>query len=200
MAPAFGFFCQSDGDLQCPFGRCIQGRCGGCATANDCKAGATCAPSPVGMACWPAYGPQQQIPQTPPTQVPPPPAASGDPFAQARQTCVDRINRYRARVGSAPVRRDTNSERCADEQARLDARSNMAHGSFGRCGEWAQNACPNYPGRTVEEVLDRCLEQMFGEGPGGGHYENMVNRRYTAAFCGFEPSADGRIWSIQNFR
>jgi len=97
------------------------------------------------------------------------------------------------------VARDPSGEPCADEQSRLDGRSNTAHGTFGRCQERAQNACPNYPG-PLEESLVRCLDQMFAEGPGGGHYENIINAKYTRAFCGFEMMAGGRTWMIQDFK
>ncbi len=209
---AMGFPCAGDGDLQCPYGRCVNGRCGGCQDASWCKTGAGCAPTPLGMTCWPGYAnnvpPQPNAPpqpNVPPPSVPPvippsTPPAAGDAFAASRQSCVDRINAYRARVGAAPVARDPASEPCADSESRDDARSNRAHGTFGRCSERAQNACPNYPGRSTEEVLNKCLQQMFDEGPGGGHYDNMTNPKYTRAYCGFESLGGGRIWTVQNFR
>ena len=52
--PAGGVPCQTDMDPQCPFGRCINGKCGSCSTADHCKAGAACMQTPVGMACVPA--------------------------------------------------------------------------------------------------------------------------------------------------
>lgn len=208
--PAMGFPCATDGDLQCPYGRCVNGRCGGCQDGSWCKQGSGCAATPVGMTCWPGYAnnvppaqPHAPPPQptfVPPTIPPSQPPAGNDSFAQARQSCVDRINAYRARVGAAPVARDPGSESCADAESRDDARSNRAHGTFGRCGERAQNACPNYPGRSTEEVLNKCLQQMFDEGPGGGHYDNMTNPKYTKAYCGFESMAGGRLWTVQNFR
>ena len=163
------------------------------------------------MSCWPGHAP---APGPGPTPTPPPPfqplpspppapgpGAPGrtDPFAQARQSCVDRINGYRARVRVAPVARDPSTEPCGDEESRLDARSNRAHGSFGKCGERAQNACPSYPGASVEDILSKCLQQMFEEGPGGGHYDNMTSTKYTRASCGFEAMSGGRIWTVQNF-
>ena len=212
MTPAFGFFCATDFDIQCPYGRCLGGRCGGCADASQCKPGATCAPSPVGGTCWPGNGnnvpPPAPAPpvnpgptpsQPPPFPVPPPGPVSQDPFAAARQSCVDRINQYRARVRVAPVSRDPSSEPCDDEESRLDARSNRPHGSFGKCGERAQNACPSYPGASVEDVLTKCLQQMYDEGPGGGHYDNMTSTKYSRASCGFEALPGGRIWTVQNF-
>jgi hypothetical protein len=216
VTPAFGFYCQSDSDLQCAYGHCSNGHCGGCSDVSQCKRGAVCAPSPVGGTCWPDMrnNPQPQ-PQAPPSQppgptptqpppfvVPPPPLPQGpssDPFAAARQTCVDRINQYRARVRVAPIARDGSSEPCDDEESRLDSSANRAHGSFGKCGERAQNACPNYPGASVEDVLTKCLQQMFDEGPGGGHYDNMTSTKYSRASCGFVSVGGGRIWTVQNF-
>lgn len=54
QAPPGGVPCQTDADPQCPFGRCIAGKCGGCITAEHCKPAAACMQTPVGMACVPA--------------------------------------------------------------------------------------------------------------------------------------------------
>jgi hypothetical protein len=201
MPPAFGFYCQGDADIQCPYARCVGGRCGGCADGSQCKPGAFCAPSPVGMACWPDYRGGNTAPPAAPAPAPMPiPAPSSDPFGPNRQSCVDRINQDRARVRVAPLARDGAAEPCADEEARLDARASAAHGSFGKCGERAQNACPDYPGRSPEDVLAACLQQMFDEGPGGGHFDNVTNTKYSRAFCGFVATGNGRYWILQDFR
>lgn len=55
-APVGGVPCQTDNDPQCMFGHCIGGRCGACVTANDCKNGAACMQTPLGMACMPGGG------------------------------------------------------------------------------------------------------------------------------------------------
>jgi hypothetical protein len=54
--PAGGFPCQTDNDPQCVFGHCLNGRCGACASATDCKAGSSCIQTPLGMACMPGMG------------------------------------------------------------------------------------------------------------------------------------------------
>lgn len=46
---------------------------------------------------------------------------------------------------------------------------------------------------------------MWDEGPGKrfskhGHYVNMSKASYERVACGFARSADGEIWSVQNFR
>lgn len=53
QAPAGGVPCQTDNDPQCLFGKCLGGRCGSCTSPADCKPGATCMQTPLGMACMP---------------------------------------------------------------------------------------------------------------------------------------------------
>ncbi len=130
----------------------------------------------------------------------PPAGPAADPFAVARQLCVDRTNAYRARARLAPLQRDAASEPCVDGQARADAATNKPHGTFSRCGERAQNTCPGYPGRTPEEVVTSCLQNMFDEGPGCGHHDNMMNTKYTGVACGFFPARAGALWVVQDLR
>ena len=203
MAPAMGLFCWTDQDIQCPFGRCVGGRCGGCSTVADCKPGSSCVPSPVGTMCLGAGAPATPTAAPPTATVPvvvPPPVA--DRFAAARAQCIQRLNEYRAKAGVAPVAVRGAGEPCGDDQARRDSASGKAHGAFGLCKEMAQNECPGWPG-TVEQVVDGCLKMMFEEGPGEGsahgHYTNMVNPSYTAASCGFFVMPDGSVWAVQDF-
>ena len=129
--------------------------------------------------------------------------ATGDPFEQARIDCVDRINGFRATEGLAPLERWTDAEACTDEQAALDAQSDETHPNFGMCNESAQNTCPGW--RSVESVIEQCLQGMWDEGPGEpytlhGHYINMSNPDYTRVACGFYEMPNGQIWASQNFR
>lgn len=143
------------------------------------------------------------VPMPAPAPAPAPspaPMNPNDPFAAARDKCVALTNMYRARVGAPAVARDASGESCADRQSAADARQSTAHGNFGSCGEFAQNTCPNYPGANVDEVMTRCFQQMFDEGPGGGHYDNMTRRKYTRVHCGFVDLGRGRFWVNQNFR
>jgi len=41
---------------------------------------------------------------------------------------------------------------------------------------------------------------MWGEGPGGGHYENMASTRWKQVACGFATTSRGTYWSPQNYR
>jgi hypothetical protein len=131
--------------------------------------------------------------------VAPAPAPGGD----VAQRCVDGINRYRATKGLPALARWSEGEGCATSEAAEDARTQQAHGSFGRCKEGAQNACPNWPG-PPERMIDDCLRMMWDEGPGEfpahGHYNNMVDPKSTRVACGVHTMADGRLWAVQDFR
>ena len=115
------------------------------------------------------------------------------------QDCVDEINRYRATLGLAPYARMQTSETCADGQAQSDSQTGQAHGAFTKCGEYAQNECPGWPGAT-DKVIKDCLAMMWAEGPGGGHYENMRKASWRKVSCGLYTAPNGEVTAIQNFR
>lgn len=55
LMPAFvGFPCRASEDLICLWGKCLNGRCGGCQTDLDCKPGGKCGWTLIGMSC--VYG------------------------------------------------------------------------------------------------------------------------------------------------
>ncbi len=114
------------------------------------------------------------------------------------ELCWSTINEYRKRAGLPPYERWDDGEACADGQARDDAATRRPHGSFPRCGEFAQNECPGTPGTPEEAIVD-CLAAMWAEGPGGGHHDAMASTRYTKVACGVYDTGRG-IWSVQNFR
>jgi hypothetical protein len=129
---------------------------------------------------------------------PTPPASTGDPA----QDCVDRINQFRWECQCLPpLERWADAEACTDEQSGNDQSTNVPHGNFGACGEFAQNTCPNWGSET--DVVSGCLQAMWDEGPGEpfeehGHYINMSNPDYTKVACGFFASEEG-VWANQNF-
>lgn len=116
----------------------------------------------------------------------------------AADICVSTINQYRATKGLSPLARWSATEACADGQAVNDGSTKAAHGAFGTCGEVAQNECPGWPAPATT-TIPKCLQAMWSEGPGGGHYEAMSSRIYTKVACGFGTAADGSIWAVQNF-
>lgn len=129
-------------------------------------------------------------------------AGSSDSYGDARIRCVDRTNALRATKGLKPIPRLGTAEPCVDGQAKSDADSGKAHGAFDAClnqVEWrgaGQNECPGYG--SVESALGSCLDMMWGEGPGGGHYENMVGNS-TQTACGFYTTPAGKVWMVQDF-
>jgi hypothetical protein len=130
--------------------------------------------------------------------------ASTDAFAAVRAQCVDKINSYRATLGLPAYAAWPEQGTCSDGEATSDAQTGSAHGAFGKCTEMAQNECPGWPG-PPETMIDKCLEMMWAEGPGTdftshGHYLNMSSTKYSKVACGFFQTADGKWWSVQNFR
>jgi hypothetical protein len=132
-----------------------------------------------------------------PSGPPPPPGA----YEAERQACVAHVNALRATVGLPPLARWTGNEACADGQARSDSETGVAHGAFGSCPGWAQNECPGWRALTGGNgIVPGCLDMMWAEGPGGGHYDNMTRAGYTQIACGFHTTPQGRVWAVQDFR
>jgi hypothetical protein len=128
---------------------------------------------------------------------------AGDEQGDARTRCVERTNELRASIGLGPIARLASAEPCVDGQAKSDSETGKAHGAFDAClGEvksWkaaGQNECPGYA--SVESALGTCLDMMWAEGPGGGHYDNMVGKS-THTACGLFTTPQGKVWMIQDF-
>jgi hypothetical protein len=115
------------------------------------------------------------------------------------EVCWSTINAYRKKIGLAPYKRWTDGEDCALGQAKSDAAANEAHSGFGKCDENAQNECPDYPG-PADKWIPECLADMWDEGPGGIHYDNMTSTKFTKVACGIHTTSKGSLWSVQNFR
>jgi hypothetical protein len=166
-------------------------------------------PAPYG------YSPNGPPSQPIPTSAPPPVAtqaaapgvapaqpASSDPYAAARQQCIDGTNAYRAQVGAPPLAARFDLNVCSDGDARGDATNGTVHGMAGGCPMSAQNECPGWPS-PPSGMLSDCLKQMFDEGPGEpyaehGHYINMTSRDYHSMTCGFYEQG-GQVWVVENF-
>ncbi len=134
---------------------------------------------------------------------PPPPPSTGNPH----DDCVARINQLRWQCQCLPpLKRWRSGESCANRLAKHDSRRGI-HAGFNRgiCEPKgrAQNECPAWP--SADDVIDGCLQRMWDEGPGKrfskhGHYVNMSSTGYKSVACGFARSANGDVWSVQNFR
>ena len=125
--------------------------------------------------------------------------ASTPTDTSAASLCVSTINGYRTAAGLPAYGAWDENDTCTSGQAASDSMTKAAHGAFGQCNENAQDECPGWPA-PAEGMIADCLKQMYAEGPGGGHYDNMMSTDYTMVSCGFATASDGSIWAVQNFR
>ena len=126
--------------------------------------------------------------------------ASGESVdTSAAQICVDTINKFRATQNLPALARWTDIEACSDSEAKSDGTSNTPHGAFPKCGESSQNECPGWPG-PADQMIPKCLEAMWSQGPGEGHHDNMASTKWKKVACGFYTTPAGKVWSVQNFQ
>jgi hypothetical protein len=122
--------------------------------------------------------------------------------------CVSETNRLRATAGKSPVERSPALEEFAATGAAEDSQSGRPHGHFADTNgggiAFAENTCPSFGGwtlafggGTVRGTIAACLEAFFDEGPGGGHYDNMMGN-YKTVGCGWYLDGDA-ITITQNF-
>lgn len=128
---------------------------------------------------------QVEAPAPPPRPADPYPA---DPIVKYN---VDRVNQYRASVGQPPLLYDAAISAFARQGSERLARDHVAHANFAEHAKGAPgfgsrsaenqgdpNGVPALdpnPQRNTMRQVDVMLELMWREGPGGGHYDNMVN-------------------------
>jgi uncharacterized protein YkwD len=163
-------------------------------------AASACARWPQQQRSTPPAGPSAELGEsTPPPRAPggdlpappPPSAASGTDASKADlELCVAEVNHYRRKLGLRPLKRASDLEACAAEGARADHTSGQPHGHFvgtQGCGiAFAENEIPRWPldyAGSVTNTIKKGIADMWAEGPGGGHYENMKGD-YTELGCG----------------
>jgi uncharacterized protein YkwD len=132
----------------------------------------------------------------------PPPARPADPWPADPlvKHNVERLNAYRAAKGLGPLLYDAKissfaragSERLADDHtphANFAAHADGAPGFGTRSAENQGDPSgvpvldPD-PGKNGKKQVDMMLRLMMDEGPGGGHYENIVNPRFRRVGVG----------------
>jgi uncharacterized protein YkwD len=120
--------------------------------------------------------------------------------------CVNAINGYRQGAGRSPLVRDATLEKYAADAAGHDAKAKQPH-HFGRSTNFgnglalAENEIPRWPldsYDSVSEIIETGLAEMWKEGPGGGHYQNIVGE-YTRVGCGIYV-AGNEVTVVQAFR
>jgi Cysteine-rich secretory protein family len=138
----------------------------------------------------------------------PPPAARLAQRDDDLNFCVAQTNRYRARHGKPPLRRSAELEAYAATGARYDTAARRPHSHFddtrGSNLAFAENECPSFQGWSLEfgggsvrGALTKCLRAFYAEGPGGGHYENMMGE-YRTLGCGVYVVGGG-VSIVQDF-
>jgi uncharacterized protein YkwD len=149
-------------------------------------------------------------------EAPPPPPRPADPWPSDPlvKHNVDRLNAYRAQKGLSPLLYDAKisafaragSERLADDhephanfRAHVDGApgfgSRSAENQGDPSGVGAMDADPTKSGKKQIDVM---LRLMMDEGPGGGHYENIVNPRFRRVGVGLV-YASGRLYLTNDF-
>jgi hypothetical protein len=111
----------------------------------------------------------------------------------AKEFCVSETNRYRAMLQKPALTESMTLEAYADTGAMVDFGSSP-HNHFtmtsGGGISFAENECPqqgnwnlSFGNGDLGMTVGFCILQFFQEGPGGGHYENMMGP-YAMLGCG----------------
>ena len=116
------------------------------------------------------------------------------------------MNRLRATVGAAPLRRSDAVEAFSTEASRVDGTSHTLHKYFldtsgGGGLSAAENEIPWWTlsqWGTVHAVISKGMALEWAEGPGGSHYDNMTGA-YTEAACGITV-VNGEVTVTQDLR
>jgi hypothetical protein len=133
------------------------------------------------------YQPPPQPPAYPATATQPPPVPTGPEAAndEARQYTLSRINAIRAQNGRGALVLDSALNQFAQAGSVELSQDHRPHRHFMQqaescgCDLRAENqGDPTgwMPG-PVHTQIDQILQLMMSEGPGGGHYENILNAR-----------------------
>jgi uncharacterized protein YkwD len=152
-------------------------------------------------------------------EAPPPPPRPEDPYPSDPlvRYNVEQINRYRSTKGLGPVLYDSKISSFATRGSQQLSRDHTPHAHF------AANATgptppPGFGSRSAEnqgdpggvpsmdgdaakngkKQVDIMLKMMMDEGPGGGHYDNMMNPRFRRVGIGLL-YAGGKLYMTNDF-
>lgn len=135
-------------------------------------------------------------------------ASSGDGtrYTPELSFCVDEVNRLRAMAGKSALMRSAVLEKYAATAVQADALAGKPHTyalatNFGNRTALAENealfwALSSY--KSVLAVVEQSLAEMWREGPGGEHYDIMIDA-YGQIGCGVYVKGD-QVAVIEAFR
>jgi uncharacterized protein YkwD len=147
---------------------------------------------------------------------PPPPARPADPLPADPlvKYNLDRVNAYRAQKGLGPLLYDAPISAFARRGSEQLAHDHVAHAHFAANAQGAKDfgstsaenqgdprGVPSMDGDAVkngQRQIDTMLKLMMDEGPGGGHYDNMMNARFRRIGIGLHYLA-GRFYMTNDF-
>ncbi|HVJ93254.1 MAG TPA: CAP domain-containing protein [Labilithrix sp.] len=147
---------------------------------------------------------------------PPPPARPADPYPADSlvKYNVERVNAYRAQKGLPALLYDARISAFARRGSEQLSRDHVAHAHFAANVQGA----PGFGSRSAENQgdpsgvpaldgdasrngkmqVDVMLKLMMDEGPGGGHYDNMMNPRFRRIGVGLV-YVGGRFYMTNDF-
>jgi hypothetical protein len=152
--------------------------------------------------------------RTVPAADPPPRPADPFPADPLVKYNVDHINHYRAQKGLAPLLYDANISAFARRGSEQLSHDHTPHAHFAANAKGApgfgSRAAENQgdpggvpvldpdPNRNGRQQIDVMLKLMMDEGPGGGHYDNMMNGSFRRVGVGLV-YAGGRLYMTNDF-
>jgi|GEM_PF-1660515 len=149
-------------------------------------------------------------------EAPPPPARPADPWPEDPlvKYNVDRVNAYRAQHGLGALLYDGSISAFARRGSERLAKDHVPHANFAEHARGAPgfgsrsaenqgdpNGVPSLdadPWKNQTKQVDIMLKLMMDEGPGGGHYENIVNPRFRRIGVGIV-YVGGRMYMTNDF-
>lgn len=133
-------------------------------------------------------------------------ATDANTLADSANFCIDEVNRYRAGAGLQPLSRSSRIDEFSSDAAKVDGAAHQVHSYFlmtngGNGTARAENQIPWWKASqygSVRAIVKQGLSQMWAEGAGGSHYENMRGN-YTEMGCGIFISND-EVTVSQDFK
>ena len=149
-------------------------------------------------------------------EAPPPPPRPADPWPSDPlvKYNVDRLNAYRGQHGLGPLLYDAKISDFARDGSDQLAKDHSPHAHF----RDKVDGAPGFGSRSAEnqgdpsgvpsldpdasangkKQVDVMMKLMFDEGPGGGHYENMMNPKFRRVGVGLV-YVSGRLYLTNDF-